>query len=74
VTVVRRTDVVVAIAVVAAAFAGGFGLYPFYDDWMYLSAAGDALASGRGAEFVWQPFFPHWSPISFSFELLSVAA
>lgn len=68
----RVVDAVVAAALTVAAFVGGFGFYPWYDDWMYMSAAGSALAHGAPGEFLWAAFPPHWSPISFAFELLNL--
>jgi len=68
----RVVDAVVAAALTMAAFVGSFGLYPWYDDWMYMSAAGNALAHGAPGEFLWAAFPPHWSPISFAFELLNL--
>jgi hypothetical protein len=62
----------VATLLVVAAFARGFGMYPFYDDWMYLSAAGAALAHHAPGEFIWSAFPPHWSPLSFAFWIFNL--
>ena len=62
-----------AAALVVAAFARGFGMYPFYDDWMYLSVAGEALAHHAPGEFIWSALFPpHWSPLSFAFWIFNL--
>jgi hypothetical protein len=68
----RAIDATLAALLTMAAFARGFGMYPWYDDWMYMSAAGSALARGAPGDFIWGTFFPHWSPISFAFEILTL--
>lgn len=67
-----RIFAAVAAALVVGAFARGFGMYPFYDDWMYLSAAGEALAHHAPGEFIWSAFPPHWSPLSFAFWIFNL--
>jgi hypothetical protein len=42
-------------------------MYPFYDDWMFFSAAGAALDHHAPGEFIWSAFPPHWSPLPFAF-------
>ncbi len=46
----------------AAAFAGSFGLHPFYDDWVVPSHAATALATGTVGEFLASFTGYHWSP------------
>lgn len=65
-------DLFVAAILTVVVFAPAFGLYRWYDDWMYVSAAGEALDRGHPAAFIWGAFRPHWSPISFAFELLNL--
>jgi hypothetical protein len=72
VTRLRLGDALLAAVVTAVVFAGGFGLYPWYDDWMYLSAAGDALARHAPGEFIWSPLTPHWSPLAFALEIVNL--
>lgn len=67
-----RTWAAVAAALVLVTFARGFGMYPFYDDWMYFSAAGAALAHHAPGEFIWSAFPPHWSPLSFAFWIFNL--
>lgn len=56
---IRAIDALLAAAVTAIVFARGFGLYPWYDDWLYMSAAGDAIARQAPGEFIWSVFTPH---------------
>lgn len=62
----------IATALVLAAFARSFGMYPFYDHWMYLSAVGPALAHHAPGEFIWSAYPPHWSPLSFAWWIFNL--
>lgn len=66
------TTILAATALVVVVFAGGYGLYPWYDDWMYFTAAGAALSRHAPGEFVWAAFPPHWSPVSFAFWMFNL--
>lgn len=68
----RATDALLAVALTAMVFVRGFGLYPWYDDWLYMYAAGDALARHAPGEFIWSAFTPHWSPLAAAFEILNL--
>lgn len=69
---IRAIDALLAAAVTAIVFARGFGLYPWYDDWLYMSAAGDAIARQAPGEFIWSAFTPHWSPLAAAFEIMNL--
>lgn len=64
----------IAGVIVALAFWRAFGLWRFYDDWVFADAANHALATGTVASFIWEPLGQHWSPLWKAFDIFNLWA
>lgn len=62
----------IAGVIVALAFWRAFGLWRFYDDWVFVGEAHHALATRAIASFIWLPLGQHWSPLWHAFEMLNL--
>lgn len=64
----------IAVVIVALAFWRAFGLWRFYDDWVFVDAANHALVTGTVASFIWEPLGQHWSPLWKAFDIFNLWA
>jgi hypothetical protein len=57
---------------IVVVLAGAFGMQRYFDDWMFLLNAADAIDHGRVLAFVGSPVGQHWSPLWNAIEAINV--